>query len=100
MGVLHVWSLRRALLDRNGHTQCKKRLQWSDAYSSLYRSLILCGGWLTAYNKFTPDTANIIPNGVDGAALWLNNYCTKNPLSNLHDALQALVTEAYPSRQR
>jgi hypothetical protein len=57
-------------------------------------------GWLTAYNAFTEDTNNIIPNGLDGATLWINNYCTNNPLSDLDHALQELVTEAYPSRAR
>jgi hypothetical protein len=31
---------------------------------------------------------------------WLDNYCTKNPLKLLDTGLQALVTEAYPSRQQ
>src|SRR5271169_2779485 len=33
-------------------------------------------GWLTAYNALTEETNNIIPNGLDGALLWINNYCT------------------------
>ena len=57
-------------------------------------------GWLTAYNWLTPDTYNIVPGGLDGAALWLNNYCTKNPLKTLERGLHELVAEAYPSRQQ
>jgi hypothetical protein len=57
-------------------------------------------GWLSAYNMLTPDTFNIVPNGTEGAIFWLNNFCTKNPLKNLDDGLQALVVEAYPSRQQ
>lgn len=57
-------------------------------------------GWLTAYNMLTPDTYDIIPNGIDGALLWLNNYCSANPLQSLDAGLQALTVEAYPSRQQ
>ena len=28
----------------------------------------------------TPDTYNIVPNGIEGAMLWLNNYCDNKPL--------------------
>jgi len=57
-------------------------------------------GWLSAFNALTPDTFNIVPTGANGAMLWLNNYCAKNPLKNLDAGLQALVEEAYPSRQQ
>lgn len=57
-------------------------------------------GWLSAYNMVASETYNIIPNGLDGAMLWLNNYCNKNPLKNLDAGLRELVIEAYPSRQQ
>jgi hypothetical protein len=57
-------------------------------------------GWLTAYNAMVSDTFDIVPNGLDGTTLWLNNYCNNNPLKQLEDGLRALVEEAYPSRQR
>jgi hypothetical protein len=57
-------------------------------------------GWTSAYNLLTPDTYDILPNGILGALLWLNNYCAKNPLQHLDDGLRALVIEAYPSRQQ
>jgi hypothetical protein len=57
-------------------------------------------GWLSSYNATAQDTYNIVPGGISGAMLWLDNYCTKNPLKNLDDGLRELVTEAYPSRQQ
>lgn len=57
-------------------------------------------GWLSAYNMMAMDTYNIVPNGSDGAILWLINYCNKNPLNTFDDGLQALIKEAYPSRQQ
>jgi hypothetical protein len=56
-------------------------------------------GWLSAFNFLTPDTVNILPNGVEGAMLWLNNYCNSHPLVLIDAGLDALVREAYPMRK-
>jgi hypothetical protein len=66
-------------------------------YAELYYYM---AGWLSEYNNLVPDTNNIIPNGLNGAMLWVNNYCTANPLNDLEDALAALTVAAYPNRQR
>jgi hypothetical protein len=66
------------------------------AYSAIIHYV---AGWISGYNLMAADTKDIIPNGLDGAMIWLNDYCGKNPLNSLDNALIALVTEAYPSRE-
>lgn len=66
-------------------------------FASIYHYV---SGWLSSFNRMASDTYNIVPNGLDGAMLWLNNYCSANPLQSLDVGLQALITEAYPSRQQ
>jgi hypothetical protein len=50
-------------------------------------------------SAMTPDTYSVVPK-LDGAIRWLNNYCKQTPLSNFETDLQALVDQAYPSRQQ
>lgn len=70
---------------------------FTDGYTELHYYV---AGWLTAYNALTPDTYDILPNGNDGAMIWLNNFCTANPLELLETGLNQLVIEAYPNRKR
>lgn len=57
-------------------------------------------GWLTHFNSATPDTYNMLPNGLLGAILWLDSYCKSHPLNGVIDGLFTLTNEAYPSRQQ
>lgn len=58
------------------------------------------GGFFTAYNWQAADTFNIL-GGADlkSAKLWLENYCTKQPLKDVFDGLNDLVKELHPRRQ-
>ena len=56
-------------------------------------------GYLTAVNLTSPVLYSILgKTDINGAMLWLENYCNKNPLKNFVDAVQALVNELYPNR--
>ena len=58
-------------------------------------------GYLTAMNYEMPDTYSLVgSDDLSGSMLWLENWCIKNPLSDLTDGAQALVRELYPNRQK
>ena len=55
---------------------------------------IWVAGYLTAINEHVAKRSNIAA-GTDPEAwnLWINNYCTANPLDSLSSATSALVAE-------
>ena len=56
-------------------------------------------GYLTAYNRQTPDTWDIQGNtDIESIFLWLDKYCRENPLENLGGAMADLTEELYPNR--
>jgi len=56
-------------------------------------------GYVTAYNRWTPDTYDIMSNrGLDSLRGWLDNYCKENPLESFEDAVGALISELHPKR--
>lgn len=59
------------------------------------------GGYLTAYNRLTPNTNNIVPHddNVSSVTLWLGNYCKQHPDDMLEWALAAYTKEMTPRRQ-
>ena len=61
---------------------------------------IWVAGYLTAVNEHVANRSNIAP-GTDPAAwdLWINNYCTANPLESLSSATTALIGELSKRRQ-
>jgi hypothetical protein len=69
--------------------------------SGRFQSEAWVDGYVNAYNRFIPDTHDI-RGGVDRPSimLWINNYCSQNPLKNLDDAMGALVEELHPRRYR
>ena len=64
-----------------------------DGQSKLVNS-IWVAGYLTAINERVANRSNIAA-GTDPEAwnLWINNYCTANPLESLSSATTALVLE-------
>ncbi len=58
-------------------------------------------GYLTAYNRQTPDTWSI-EGQTDTSAilLWLENYCKQNPLTDFAEAMVLLTEELHPKRIR
>lgn len=58
-------------------------------------------GYLTAYNRQTPKTINILGSSdFNGAIFWLKNYCEKQPLERIGIALVELTAELYPKRTK
>ena len=58
-------------------------------------------GYLTAYNRQTPDTWSI-EGQTDTSAilLWLENYCKRNSLADFAEAMEPLTDELHPKRIR
>lgn len=58
-------------------------------------------GYLTAYNRQTPDTWSI-EGQTDTSAilLWLENYCKQTPLTDFAQAMELLTDELHPKRIR
>jgi hypothetical protein len=84
-----------------GAASCAVFLQEHESKSS--RSTALLGwlaGYITAYNRQTPNTYQILGNSdLLGAELWVKNFCEKNPLANISLAAAVLVIELHPARQ-
>lgn len=58
-------------------------------------------GYLSALNFSLDDTYDLLGNTLfDDAMVWLDGYCGEHPSSTLNSALQMLLIELYPSRQR
>jgi hypothetical protein len=58
-------------------------------------------GYVSAYNRLMADTYDIRgTTDMPSMMLWLNNYCHKQPLESLEDAMQSLIFELYPRRKR
>lgn len=58
-------------------------------------------GYISAYNKQTPDTYDIRGGKeLDALLVWLENYCKQHRLEEFGKAVNALVVELYPTRAR
>jgi hypothetical protein len=58
-------------------------------------------GYVTAYNRQTPDTVDIRGGTeIDGILLWLDNWCKENPSKDMSDAMEAFTNEMHPRRDR
>jgi hypothetical protein len=56
-------------------------------------------GYLTAYNRLTPDTYDITGGeNVNALMLWLENHCKKDPFETFASAMRLLTEELYPKR--
>jgi len=56
-------------------------------------------GYLTAVDTTYPITYGILgSSGLDGAMVWIENYCDQNPLRPFAIAVYSLVDELYPQR--
>jgi hypothetical protein len=74
----------------------KSDVFYNYTYGKIYHYV---SGWLTAYNALTPDTYNVVPSGMEGVMLYLDNDCMKHPLNDVDFAVWALIVEVIPSRQ-
>lgn len=58
-------------------------------------------GYLSAMNRATPNTYDILGNVKTAAATrWLHAWCEKNPKRRFAEAVHALLKTAYPRRQK
>jgi len=56
-------------------------------------------GWLSAYNRLKPDADIPDDTTLDDIMLWLEQYCRKNPLSNVEEGLFVLADEVKPRHE-
>ena len=57
-------------------------------------------GYLSHYNQSTDDTYNILgTTDMKSVYLWIDKYCTANPLNNLDSAIYELTEELWPNRK-
>ena len=69
------------------------------------RSLVNIRGWIagyiTAYNRRTPDTYNILGT-TDFAAVMqsIENFCKANPLENLTTTMERITEDLHAARHR
>ena len=58
-------------------------------------------GFVSGVNLISPETYDVLgQSNVDGALLWLKNYCEKNPLEKLGKPMAELMAELYPKRNQ
>jgi hypothetical protein len=53
-------------------------------------------GWISAYNRLSASSAIPEDTTLDDVMLWLEEYCTDHPLSNVETGLFALSEEVKP----
>ena len=59
------------------------------------------GGYITAYNIIKSETFQIMGDiDLDGLMVWLDNFCQTNPLKSFAVAVEKLMGELYPKRQK
>ena len=59
------------------------------------------GGYITAYNRQTPDTYDVLgTTDFDTALRFMDGYCKAHPLDNLTAAMEALTESLYATRHR
>lgn len=56
-------------------------------------------GWLSAYNRLTPEGGISEDTTLENVMLWLEQYCKANPLSNLETGLFRLGDELNPKHK-
>jgi hypothetical protein len=63
------------------------------------KNLTWIQGYLPYLNKHGNDVADIMAiTDVNGAEMWVYNYCEAHPIISLTQATEALIDELWPSR--
>jgi hypothetical protein len=69
--------------------------------------LIWMAGYVTAYNRFVPDTSDILnttpssnPAPLSGTMQWLENYCVARPMAPFMEAVVAFINSRRPYRKK
>ena len=79
-----------------------RRLQASDERTPALMSIRgWIAGYITAYNRQTPDTYDVLGiTDFDAALRFVDSYCKAHPLDNLTVAMEALTEDLSPKRHR
>jgi hypothetical protein len=79
-----------------------RRLQGSDERTpALMNIRSWIAGYISAYNRQTPDTYDVLgTTDFDTALRFIDGYCKAHPLDNLTAAMEALTENLYPTRHR
>jgi hypothetical protein len=79
-----------------------RRLQSSDERTpALVNIRSWLAGYITAYNRQTPDTYDVLgATDFDTALRFIDGYCKAHPLDSLTAAMEALTESLYPTRHR
>ena len=101
-----VFSVSAHAIDENSRYQtyatmlCNSFLEYRASEDDV-QVVTFVKGYLSALNFSLDDTYNLLGNtSFDDAMVWLDGYCGEHPSSTLNSALQMLLIELYPSRQR
>ena len=82
-----------------GGRSCEEYNQTWENLSSRSRFWNWVSGYVTAYNRWTPNTYDIMgKRDIDSLRGWLDNYCKENPHKSFDDAVGALMSELHPKR--
>ncbi|MEW6688693.1 MAG: hypothetical protein AB1452_06320 [Pseudomonadota bacterium] len=87
----------------HGGRSCWDYLVWKDSDNGVALAQVdaWVAGYVTAYNKQTPDTADILGNtSLRSAVQWVEKWCRANPKSNLSMAMNALTATFHAQRHK
>ena len=84
----------------SGAASCGKYIEArKSASDSKYQAWL--AGYITALNVTEKDTYNLMgATDWGGMMLWIENYCTENPLEKFEGAAQAISAKLLPTRKR
>lgn len=86
--AVHDETCRQYLIDRSATSTTLPHVAW-------------ISGYISAYNRQTPDTYDIA-NGRQSSEIipWLDRWCKSNPDKSLGKGMEALTSELAPKRRR
>jgi hypothetical protein len=87
----------------HGVRNCWDYLIWRRTPNSVEHGMVgaWVAGYLTAYNRQTPDTVSILgKTDLRGALQWIERWCHAHPAESLGDAMKALTEEFHARRYR
>jgi hypothetical protein len=86
--AVHDETCRQYLIDRRATSTTLPHVAW-------------VSGYISAYNRQTPDTYDIA-NGRQSSEFipWLDRWCKSNPEKSLGKGMEALTSELAPKRRR
>jgi hypothetical protein len=86
-----------------GGSACWDYIVWQETKNAaeLEKLEAWISGYVSAYNRQTPDTFTLLGGrNLNAAMAWLAQWCRANPKSRMDAALLALTEEFHPARYR